>query len=179
MQNGVIVVAPPVVTRAYQELSRGIVNLQNASTLPHLKRKAATSLEHLDFVVSLLPVSTLGLDSQERLQTFHSRFHLRKQVAWLRLMLPEISWLHQFDQWDQSDSGVLWGMLIKPPFSNTNLLEVDLKFSKAQCCGTWIHHILAMPAHLWYSVPASYIFEKGIVSHTKKIQHVLQKEWAT
>lgn len=30
MQNGVIVVAPPVVTRAYQELSRGIVNLQNA-----------------------------------------------------------------------------------------------------------------------------------------------------
>lgn len=30
MYNGVIVVAPPVVTRAYQELSRGIVNLQNA-----------------------------------------------------------------------------------------------------------------------------------------------------
>ncbi|CAJ1456803.1 unnamed protein product [Effrenium voratum] len=30
MQNGIIVVAPPVVTRAYQELSRGIVNLQNA-----------------------------------------------------------------------------------------------------------------------------------------------------
>ena len=30
MQNGVIIVAPPVVTRAYQELSRGIVNLQNA-----------------------------------------------------------------------------------------------------------------------------------------------------
>ena len=31
MQNSIIVVAPPVVTRAYQELSRGIVNLQNAS----------------------------------------------------------------------------------------------------------------------------------------------------
>lgn len=33
MQNGIIIVAPPVVTRAYQELSRGIVNLQNASGL--------------------------------------------------------------------------------------------------------------------------------------------------
>ncbi|CAE7250388.1 scn4aa [Symbiodinium necroappetens] len=31
MQDSIIVVAPPVVTRAYQELSRGIVNLQNAS----------------------------------------------------------------------------------------------------------------------------------------------------
>ncbi|CAE6954057.1 unnamed protein product [Symbiodinium sp. CCMP2592] len=30
MQDSIIVVAPPVVTRAYQELSRGIVNLQNA-----------------------------------------------------------------------------------------------------------------------------------------------------
>eukprot|EP00440_Ansanella_granifera_P076809 gb/GFBE01083348.1/.p1 GENE.gb/GFBE01083348.1/~~gb/GFBE01083348.1/.p1 ORF type:complete len:357 (+),score=47.12 gb/GFBE01083348.1/:1-1071(+) len=30
MQSGVISVAPPVVSRAYQELSRGIVNLQNA-----------------------------------------------------------------------------------------------------------------------------------------------------
>ena len=46
-----------------------------------VKRKAATSLEHFDFVPIVAGKSTLGLDSQERLQTFHSRFHLRKQVA--------------------------------------------------------------------------------------------------
>ena len=33
MQDSIIVVAPPVVTRAYQELSRGIVNLQNGAFL--------------------------------------------------------------------------------------------------------------------------------------------------
>lgn len=39
MQNGIIVVAPPVVTRAYQELSRGIVNLQNARLLTDCSRR--------------------------------------------------------------------------------------------------------------------------------------------
>ena len=50
-----------------------------------------------------------------------------------------------------------------------NPLEIDLKFSKAQCGGTWIHQILAMQAHLWYIVPASCVFEEGIVSQDSHI----------
>ena len=46
MYNGVIVVAPPVVTRAYQELSRGIVNLQNASALAQIQTRGGRSQKH-------------------------------------------------------------------------------------------------------------------------------------
>lgn len=46
MYNGVIVVAPPVVTRAYQELSRGIVNLQNASALEQIQTRGGRSQRH-------------------------------------------------------------------------------------------------------------------------------------
>jgi hypothetical protein len=146
--------------------------------LPHKKkRKAATSLEHLDFV----PI----------LASKHSGTWLSGKIADFPFPFPfaQASGLTATDAARDQLTSPVWPVgpirfwcfvrhVNQATLFKHQPTRIDLKFSKAQCCGTWIHHILAMPAHLWYSVLASYIFEKGIVSHIKKIQHVLQKEWA-